>query len=383
MSFTEKQARMILAGLPGMGPVLLGKLEEMLGGEVRGLLEGGAEVEAYCGKGLGRQIAGWRRYMDLDRVEGVLGEMGADYVVRGERGYPVELGPYEDRPIGLYRYRCGVELGEASIAVVGTRRPTAYGRKVARQFAGELAAAGYTVVSGLAEGIDTEAHRAAMQAGGRTAAVLGGGLKRCYPRSNEVLLERVAESAGVWTEFPPWRQADRRTFPQRNRIVSGVSRAVVVVESGPQGGSLITARLGAEQGKAVYVVPGRIDMVESSGCHALIRDGAQLVTSVEEILEDLRGQPWNGRCGRAGAEPVRGGGGEGGGDGVVAGMDVEPELTGLAGEIWKLLRDGAAHHADEMAMERGVGGPEVQRVLLELEMLGHVTRGLDGRYARV
>lgn len=368
---------MILAGLPGMGPVMLGRLEGLMGGEVRGLLEGGAEVEAYCGKGLGRQVREWRRHMDLDRVEGVLREMGADYVVRGEAGYPEELGPYEDRPIGLYRYRGGVELGEASIAVVGTRRPTAYGRKVARQFAGELAAAGYTVVSGLAEGIDTEAHRAAMKAGGRTAAVLGGGLKRCYPRSNEVLLERVAESAGVWTEFPPWRQADRRTFPQRNRIVSGVSRAVLVVESGPQGGSLITARLGAEQGKAVYVVPGRIDMVESSGCHALIRDGAQLVTGVEEILEDLRGQPWSWGRGAGGKEASAAVG-----VGVSGGVVVEPELGGLAGEIWGLLRDGTAHHADEMAMDRGVGGPEVQRVLLELEMLGHVTRGLDGRYVR-
>lgn len=366
---TGKQERMILAGLPGMGPIRMGQLERALEGVPGKLLAGELDVEAYCGHRLGEQVRNWRRYMDLERVEAVLKQMGADYVVRGEAGYPEELAPYEDRPIGLYRYRAGAVPGAQCLAIVGTRRPTAYGRKMARQFAGELAEAGWTIVSGLAEGIDTEAHRAALAAGGRTAAVLGGGLRRCYPRGNRVLMDRVAESAGVWTEFPPFRQADRRTFPQRNRIVSGMSRAVIVVESGIQGGSLITARLGAEQGKAVYVLPGRVDMPEAAGCHALIRDGAQLVTSVAEVLADLREQPLGHVYG-----PVA--------DPVAESLKAEPELEGAAAEVWELLRDGEPRHADQLARVDGPSGPALQQALLELEMGGHILRGLDGRYVR-
>ena len=370
MSFDRASARMILAGLPGMGPVLYGKLEARLEGAVERLLEGGAEAEALCHRGLREQLRNWQRHMPLEKVEAALEEMGADYVSRGRGGYPEELAPYADRPIGLYRYRAGKRLEGSCIAIVGTRRPSGYGRKMARIFAGELSGHGWTVVSGMAEGIDTEVHEAALAAGGRTAAVLGGGLKRCYPRGNRALMERIADSAGVWTEFPLWRQADRRTFPQRNRIVSGVSRGVLVMESGEHGGSLITARMAAEQGKPVYVLPGRVDMPESAGCHALIRDGAQLVTCVEEVLEDLQALP-RGLDRRVCAQAATGANGA-----------TEPELEGLQGDLWRHLRDGQPQHPDRLVQVSEANGPEVQLALLEMEMAGHVARGLDGRYVR-
>ena len=370
MSIDRESVCMILAGLPGMGPVLFGKLEARLEGKVERLLEGGEEVEALCHRGLREQLEHWRRYMPLERVGAALGEMGADYVSRWAQGYPEELAPYADRPIGLYRYRAGKELEGPCLAIVGTRRPSGYGRKMARRFAGELVGHGWTVVSGMAEGVDTEAHEGALAAGGKTAAVLGGGLKRCYPRSNRGLMERIAKSAGVWTEFPPWRQADRRTFPQRNRIVSGVSRGVLVVESGAQGGSLITARMAAEQGKPVYVLPGRVDMPESAGCHALIRDGAQLVTSVAEVLEDLNALP------RELARPT------GAGTAAAVPASAEPELEGLQSQLWRVLRDGQPQHPDRLAQVSEGTGPEIQLALLEMEMAGHVARGLDGRYVR-
>jgi len=221
----------------------------------------------------------------------------------------------------------------------------------------------------MAEGIDTEAHRAALEAGGRTAAVLGGGLRRCYPQSNRALMERIAESGGVWSEFPLWRSADRRSFPQRNRIVSGVSEGVLVVESGAAGGSLITARMASEQGKPVYVVPGRVDAPESAGCHALIRDGAQLVTCVEEIIEDLNGLPPALRQAQDARRPA-------------PRRTPEPQLEGTAARVWEVLGRRGSAGLDALAGELRLGAPEISRTLLELELAGHVARRLDGCYER-
>lgn len=329
------------------------------------------ERARWCGPAVVGQLGEWRRYFDVEKVFGELGRMGAEFITAEEAAYPARLNPYADRPVGLYRYRAGKAPGRRSVAIVGTRKPSAYGRKVAREFGSGLSGAGFTVISGLAEGIDTEAHRAALGAGGLTAAVLGGGLKRLYPQSNRALMEEVAASAGVWTEFPLWRKADRRSFPQRNRIVSGMSEAVVVVESGLQGGSLITARMAGEQGKPVYVVPGRIDAPESAGCHGLIRDGAQLVSCVEDILQDLSCFPevlQQARSGGAAAEA-----------GPPRKREV-PELSGLEGEVWTLLeRNGGANiEVLGRSLERPV--PDISRAVLELELAGHVVRRLDGCY---
>ncbi len=370
MSYERRVGLMALAALPGLGPVAIGRLDGALGGAVERLLEmGEGERAAWVGAGVRRELGAVERYFDPVRVAAELERMGADWVTFEEAGYPERLLPYPDRPVGLYRYRAGCRLDGRVLAIVGTRRPSAYGRKVAREFAAGLARSGYTIVSGMAEGIDTEAHRAALEAGGRTAAVLGGGLRRCYPASNRGLMERIAESGGVWSEFPLWRSADRRSFPQRNRIVSGVSEGVLVIESGLAGGSLITARMASEQGKPVYVVPGRVDAPESAGCHALIRDGAQLVTCVEEILEDLSGLPPSLAQAAGARRPAAKG-------------SAEPQLEGVAARVWEALGRRGRASMDALAAELGRPVAEISRILLELELGGHAVRLLDGCYER-
>lgn len=364
---------MALAALPGLGPVNIRKLDDELDGCVEELLEmPEAERARWCNPGVVGQLGEWERYFDPEKVEAELGRLGADWITFEHPDYPKRLAPYSDRPVGLYRVRAGKTFPARCLAIVGTRRPSAYGRTVAREMASELSRAGFTIVSGMAEGIDTEAHRAVLDAGGQTAAVLGGGLNRIYPASNRELMAELVESGGVWSEFPLWRKADRRSFPQRNRIVSGVCEGVVVVESGHQGGSLITARLATEQGKGVYVVPGRIDSPSSAGCHALIRDGAQLVTSVEEILSDLSYLP----------ELLQNGGRHAGRPSRASSHMPRPELEGTAAAVWGLIEEVDRVHVDQLAERLDIPIPEITRIVLQLEMDGHVNRRLDGCYER-
>jgi DNA processing protein len=361
MEMTRRRALMVLAGLPGMGPMGVRQLERNLGGKLERALHIPLPPLPLS-EGLQQVLADWPQRFDLEKSEAVLRSMGADFVIEGDAAYPERLAPLTDRPLGLYRYGTESFLGNRSIAIVGTRRPSQYGRQQARLFARGLAELGFTVVSGLAEGVDTEAHRAALEAGGATAAFLGGGLRRLYPAGNRALMERIAHSAGVWTEFPLFRKADRRSFPQRNRLVAGVSEGVVVIESGASGGSLITARMAAEQGRPVYVVPGRVDVPEAAGCHALIRDGAQLVTEVEDILSDLSFLPSRLHLETISAAPEI------------------PELEGVAARLWEAFRTEGRLRPEVLVEQLDEGIARVQQGLLELEMKGLVERTLDGSY---
>jgi DNA processing protein len=178
-------------------------------------------------------------------------------------------------------------FGPAAIAIVGARAATREGLEIAYQIAGDLTRAGMVVVSGLARGVDAAAHAGALDAGGKTIAVLGTGIDRVYPSENKALHERIAASGLLVTEFPPGSPPDLFHFPQRNRIISGLSRAVVVVEAREKSGSLITARLAGDQGRDVMVVPGPTRSGQNRGGHALLRDGAKLVESAVDILQEL------------------------------------------------------------------------------------------------
>jgi len=205
----------------------------------------------------------------------------------GTAGYPGLLSRIDDPP-GLLFVRGRLEPCDAlAVAIVGARHASAYGRRVAHQLAGGLARAGYTVVSGLARGIDAAAHRGSLEAGGRTIAVLGSGVLSIYPPEHaELALEVIAQGAMV-SELPPLTEPQTGTFPSRNRIISGLTLGTVVVEAADRSGALITARLAGEQGREVFAVPGPIDSRMSRGCHALIRDGAKLVQGIDDILEEL------------------------------------------------------------------------------------------------
>jgi DNA processing protein len=214
-------------------------------------------------------------------------QRGVEIVVEGSPGYPRLLGQIDDPP-GVLFVRGRLEPCDAlAVAIVGARHATAYGRRIAHQLAGALARAGYTVVSGLARGIDAAAHRGALDAGGRTLAVLGSGVLSIYPPEHAELALEVAARGAVLSEAPPLASPIAGAFPSRNRIVSGLSLGTVVVEAADRSGALITARLAGEQGREVFAVPGAIDSRMSRGCHKLLRDGAKLVESIDDILEEL------------------------------------------------------------------------------------------------
>jgi len=210
-----------------------------------------------------------------------------DIILDGDRRYPALLSRIDDPP-GLLFVRGALEPCDSlAVAVVGARHATAYGLRVAEQLAAGLARTGYTVVSGLARGIDAAAHTGAIKAEGRTIAVLGSGVLTVYPPEHEKLAEQVIAHGALISEAPPLAEPSRGAFPQRNRIVSGLSLGTIVVQASERSGALITARLAGEQGREVFAVPGPIDCRVSRGCHALIRDGAKLVESIDDVLEEL------------------------------------------------------------------------------------------------
>jgi len=201
--------------------------------------------------------------------------------------YPALLSRIDDPP-GVLFVRGSLQPSDSlSVAIVGARHATPYGLRIAEQLGASLAHAGYTVISGLARGIDAAAHRGALRAGGRTIAVLGSGVLNVYPPEHGDLALEIIDSGAVISELPPLTAPLQGTFPQRNRIVSGLSLGVVVVQAAERSGALITTRLATEQGREVFAVPGPIDCRMSRGCHRLIRDGAKLVESVDDILEEF------------------------------------------------------------------------------------------------
>ncbi|HEX4824603.1 MAG TPA: DNA-processing protein DprA [Candidatus Polarisedimenticolaceae bacterium] len=205
---------------------------------------------------------------------------------RDDPDYPPLLAELPDAPLVLY-VRGSLPAARVRVAMVGSRRSTFYGKFAAGRLAAGLAAVGVEIVSGGARGIDTLSHRGALDAGGTTVAVMGNGLGRVYPPENGSLFEKIAENGALVSEFPMEMASHPENFPQRNRLIAGLSAATVIVEAAGRSGSLITARFALEQGREVMAVPGRIDSEQSTGCHRLIQAGAKLVQSPEEILEEL------------------------------------------------------------------------------------------------
>ena len=202
--------------------------------------------------------------------------------------YPALLADLPDAPIGLFVRGDPDVLNLPQLAIVGSRNPTSAGNDNARQFAAHLAQAGLAITSGLAIGIDAAAHRGALQAGGRTIAVCGTGLDIDYPRANAGLAAEIASTGALVSEFPLGTPAAKSNFPRRNRIISGLALGTLVVEAAVQSGSLITARLAADQGREVFAIPGSIHNPLARGCHRLIRQGAQLVETADDIFVELR-----------------------------------------------------------------------------------------------
>ena len=364
----ELQALLVLNALPNIGPITTNRLLETLGGDPRRVFAAEART-LQAVRGVGPVIADyllhWEEHFDLAREEGRLAKARAEFIPTRDPRYPAALREIHDPPIGLYQ-KGGYRWDRPGVAIVGSRRTTLYGQAVAKRFAGELARAGFCVISGLARGIDTAAHEGALEAGGATAAVLGTGIDIVYPPENLDLYRRVEAGGAIVSEFPFGRRADRQSFAMRNRIVSGLCAAVVVVESDVDGGSMITAKFAGEQGRPLFAVPGRIDQPTSAGCHQLIRDGATLCTGVDDILAELQSLPGLHPAART---TVRG----------TAAKPV-PVLTEPEARTHAAFAGGEILTLDALLEKTGLAYADLAPALMMLELKKLVAKRLDGTY---
>ena len=286
------ESLLALNALPKIGPVRIRRLLDAFGSADAVLRKPKDTLMQVDGIGpeLATILSDWESHTDPTGELRELNERGLSIITPDDPEFPPALRESYDAPILLYVWGKVEARDRHAVGVVGTRRCSIYGKNSTKKLSYQLAHAGFTVLSGLARGIDTTAHEAALAAGGRTIAVIGSGLAKVFPAENLGLAERIADGNGaVVSEFPLHTSPDKKTFPQRNRIVAAWSRALIVTESPLWSGSLITANLAGEYGRPVYAVPGPIDKPMSAGCNRLIRDGATLLTDGTELLDDLGG----------------------------------------------------------------------------------------------
>lgn len=380
----EREAALVLACTAGIGPATASELLRYFGSYA-------AVVEAAAGRAgsggalphdlrarLAETIASGRHRAELTTAR----RAGARFAAPGDPDYPELLAGIARAPIGIFVK--GVPLGPLlpAIAIVGTRSPTPRGVAFARALAADVARVGITVVSGLARGIDTAAHRGALDAGGPTVAVLGSGIAQTYPPENAGLAREIASSGAVVSEFPPMQEARPAAFPQRNRIISGLSMGVVVVEAGARSGALITAARALEQGREVFAVPGPVDEPQSRGPNGLIKRGARLVEGIEDVLDELEAA-W-GPFGHAvigfGVSGASGSAAPGA-PGQREAPDGPPGPGGPAGRVAGVL-SMTPLAADQIAARLGEPVERVLSCLLSLELEGLAAAVPGGRYVR-
>ena len=291
-------------------------------------------------------------------------------VARDDADYPSMIAALPDAPVVLY-VKGELPDGRVRLALVGSRRATAYGRQIARGLAGDLAALGVEIVSGGARGIDTWAHRGALEAGGRTVAVLGCGFAHTYPPENEDLFEAIAASGAIVSEFPIETSPLAENFPRRNRLISALSAGTIVVEATDKSGSLITAGHALEQGREVMAVPGPITSEQSRGCHRLIQQGAKLVQTVEDVLSELSPMYRDALAREApGAAPT----GPAPPDRPVQGLT--PDETA----VLALFDDPRPVHVDRLAENASFGVARLQTALFGLALRGCIDPLAGGYY---
>jgi DNA processing protein len=385
-----------LALVPGLGPRLTAALLERVGSAAAARRATTAQLREipHIGAKTADALAPALQNVDLEAELRLLERHGARPTPLGYPGYPPPLAGLTNPPPLLYLRGEWTEADANAVGVVGSRSCTAYGKRLAEGIARGLVRAGLTVVSGLARGIDGAAHRAALDAGGRTIAVLAGGLSAIYPPEHAGLATEVVGRGCLVSESPMAAEPLPGMFHARNRIISGLSRAVVVVEANARSGALITARHALEQGREVFAVPGPVDSPASAGCLLLIRNGARLVRSADDILEDLKGIAAPDYSAPAGRGPGVSPGG--------AAAPAQPPLFDPAAEppgshpglaesppppppnldptyqcVWDAL--ASRRHADELARELDMPVARLSAVLMGLEMRKLVRR-LPGNF---
>ena len=338
----ELAACVALAAVPGVGPVRHRELRALHGSAAAALDRVVADRRAAA-----RAAA--------DRALAALARLGGRAIVEGDARYPPAVRELDDAPPVLYAVGDLSALDRPLVAIVGTRAATRSGLRAARHLAEAVARAGGVVVSGLARGVDAEAHLGALDAGAPTVAVLGTGPDVVYPRAHARLQASIAERGLLLAELPPGERADAGSFPRRNRIIAALARVTLVVEAGHRSGALITASHALELGRIVAAVPGPIDVTECAGSNLLLRDGAQVVTDAADLLQlaGLRAAP----------------------------RRPDPALVGAAAALWRAL-DGGAADVDTLAARASLPARECLAALSELELAGLVTCALTGEVAR-
>lgn len=348
-----------LNSIPGIGRITFRRLVERFGSPERALSASREELLEIGG--LSERLAeavlttDWRPFAEseLERAEST----GVSVVTMADPVYPQNLRNTPDPPPFLYIKGSLRREDDNAVAIVGTRRPTHYGRGITLHLASELAAAGVTVVSGLARGIDTHAHKGALVAKGRTIAVLGNGIDIAYPAENRGLMEEIADSGAVVTENPFGTPPEPGYFPARNRIISGLSLGTVIIEASEDSGSLITADYTLKQGRRLFAVPGNIGSPVSRGPNNLIKEGAILIQSAGDILERLSIR-WPAHS--------------------TSGKKDMPELSKEEEAIFSSLSD-MPKHIDVITTECGMSASKAAVVLLNMELKG-LAKQLPGKY---
>jgi DNA processing protein len=369
----ETRALLTLHLLPGVGPRLTAALLARFGSATAVLKASADQLRRvpHVGDRLASQIADALRNIDVDAELAAMEHHHVRILAKGTPEYPPALTPLDGAPSLLYFRGTLEERDQRAIAIVGSRRCTGYGKRWAERLAGDLVRAGFTVVSGLARGIDGHAHRGALQAGGRTLAVLAGGLSQIYPPEHQELASQVESAGALLSEATMLQEPLPGMFPARNRIISGLSLGLVVVEANDKSGSLYTAEHAAEQGRAVFALPGSVENLASAGCHRLIRQGATLIRNVDDILQELQVSATSRQVAPADAPSP----------GLAVTLPEPPGLDPQERRIWEGLAE-KPRHLDELVQQLEMGAGELSGLLMMLEMRRVVRRLPGNRFER-
>lgn len=363
---TPQDAYLKLALTHGLGPVGIGRLMTRFGDPAEIFSASMADLREVEGIGSerARAILDPKLNETLETEKARCRTQNLTILTPIDELYPPAFAQLYDPPCAIWMRGTMQGMDRLALAVVGPRHPTVYGHRMAQRLTQQIARLGVTIISGLARGIDTVAHQAALEAGGRTIAVLGSGLNQMYPSENQALSDKIAANGAVISEFPLDTRPDKGTFPRRNRLVAALSLGVLVIEAGPTSGSLITARLAAEQGRDVLVLPGPIDRPEHQGSNRLIKDGATMITSFEDILEQL--PPLASLANALGPTPA---------------PKIESNLTGREQQVYALLSDEPRTIDDLVRGSENLPPSAASATLISLE-LKRIVRKLPGGYIR-
>jgi DNA processing protein len=368
----QSQDMLAMALVPGLGPRLTAALIKHLGSAAAVLKANPQQLRQvpYIGEKLSEQFVTALRSIRLDGELEQIAKHHVRLLALGEAGYPEALAQIPDSPPLLYYRGSVTEADGRAIAIVGSRSCTAYGRRMADRIATELVRAGYTIVSGLARGIDGVAHAAALKAGGRTIAVMAGGLSSIYPPEHVELSVAVSESGCLLSETPMTLPPQPGMFHARNRIISGLAKAVVIIEASDRSGALITASHAAEQDRQLFALPGNADSLMSAGTLRLIRDGARPIRNADDILEDL-----------AGLSPVASPAAVADEPSAPPPAQPPPQLDDTQIRVWESLA-ASPRHIDDLVRELGIPVAALNGILMMLEMKKAVRRLPGNLYER-